>query len=79
MAVLDLRSRSNILLDKLTAKLSDFGFSIQLPVSQASKTVITAVDGLPGTDGYRPPEYGDQKYSVLSNMYSYGVVSGLAI
>ena len=68
--------RSNILLDnKLTAKLSDFGFSIQLPESQGSKTLITSADGLPGTDGYRPPEYSDRKYSELSDMYSYGVVS----
>lgn len=64
--------RSNILLDdKLTAKLSDFGFSIQLPESKGSNT---STDGLPGTDGYRPPEYSDRKYSVLSDMYSYGVV-----
>ena len=67
--------RSNILLDeKLTAKLSDFGFSIQLPQTVGSKTMITSVDGLPGTDGYRPPEYSDRKFSVLSDMYSFGVV-----
>ena len=60
---------------KLTAKISDFGFSIQLPQSMGSKTLVTAVDGLPGTDGYRPPEYSDRKFSVLSDMYSYGVVS----
>ena len=69
------KCRSNILLDKkLTAKLSDFGFSIQLPECKGSKTLITSADGLPGTDGYRPPEYSDRKYSVLSDMYSYGVV-----
>ena len=68
--------RSNILLDeKLTAKLSDFGFSIQLPQSMGCKTLITSADGLPGTDGYRPPEYSDRKFSVLSDMYSFGVVS----
>jgi hypothetical protein len=67
---------SNILLDhKLTAKISDFGFSIQLPQSLGSKTLITSADGLPGTDGYRPPEYSDRKYSVLSDMYSFGVVA----
>ena len=67
--------RSNILLDhKLTAKIADFGFSIQLPQSLGSKTLITSADGLPGTDGYRPPEYGDRKYSVLSDMYSFAVV-----
>ena len=67
--------RSNILLDhKLTAKISDFGFSIQLPQSLGSKTLITSADGLPGTDRYRPPEYCDRKHSVLSDIYSFGVV-----
>ena len=37
--------------------------------------MITAIEGLPGTDGYRPPEYGDRKFSILSDVYSYGVVS----
>jgi serine/threonine protein kinase len=68
--------RSNILLDEhLTAKLADFGFSIQLPEKKAGKTLITATDGLPATDGYRPPEYADGKYSLLSDVYSFGVVS----
>ena len=42
-----------------------------------TKTLITSADGLPGTDGYRPPEYSDRKFSVLSDMYSYGVVRRL--
>ena len=67
--------RSNILLDnKLTAELSDFGFSIQLPQSTGSKTLIISTDGFPGTDGYRPPEYSDRRFSVPSDLYSYGVV-----
>ena len=67
--------RSNILLDEnLKAKLADFGFSIQLPERKANKTLVTATQGLPATDGYRPPEYSDGKYSVLSDVYSYGVV-----
>ena len=37
---------------------------------------ITAIEGLPG---YRPPEYGDRKFSTLSDVYSYGVVSLVAI
>ncbi len=30
--------------------------------------------GLPGTPGYRPPEYNDGHYSTLSDVYGYGVV-----
>lgn len=45
-----------------------------MPKRKANKTVVTAVDALPGTDGYRPPEYGDRKFSVLSDVYSMGVV-----
>lgn len=67
--------RSNILLDKnWRGYLSDFGFSIQLPPKKANKTVVTAIDALPGTDGYRPPEYSDGKFSTLSDIYCMGVV-----
>ena len=68
--------RSNILLDDhFSGKLSDFGFSIQLPRCYANKTLIVASTGLPGTNGYRPPEYSYSKYSILSDVYSFGVVS----
>lgn len=68
--------RSNILLDgNLSAKVADFGFCIQMPERKGNKTLVTAVHALPGTDGYRPPEYGDGKYGVFSDVYSYGVVS----
>ncbi len=68
--------RMNILLDRhSTGKLADFGFSIQLPKTHGNKTMITASVGLPGTNGYRPPEYGYSKFSVLSDVYSLGVVS----
>lgn len=66
----------NILLDSfLVPKICDFGFSVQVPENKCRKTLITAIEGLPGTDGYRPPEYGDRKFSILSDVYSYGVVS----
>ena len=66
---------SNILIDKhFTAKLADFGFSIQLPPRKANKAIVTAVEGLPGTDGYRPPEYSDRRYSTRSDVYCMGVV-----
>ncbi len=40
--------------------------------------MITSATGLPGTNGYRPPEYMDSKYSILSDIYSLGVVSAPA-
>ncbi len=70
--------RSNILLDEhLTAKVADFGFSIQVPQQCGSKTLITVGpgQGIPGTPGYRPPEYNDGRYSTKSDVYAYGVVS----
>ena len=68
--------RSNILLDEhLTTKLADFGFSIQMPETVGNVALISAQDGLPGTNGYRPPEFSDGHYSVRSDVYSLGVVS----
>ena len=67
--------RSNILDKNWRGCLLDFGFSIQLPPRKANKTIVTALDALPGTDGYRPPEYSDGKFSTLSDIYCMGVVS----
>lgn len=50
-----------------------------MPERKANKTLVTATQGLPGTDGYRPPEYSDGKYSVLSDVYSYGVVGQMLV
>ena len=41
---------------------------MQVPEGKSGKTVITAIEGLPGTDRYRPPEYGDRKFSTLSDV-----------
>ena len=74
---------SNILLDEhLVAVLADFGFSIQLPVQlPESKTLITVGpgEGLPGTPGYRAPEYNDGHYSTYSDVYAYGVVCSILL
>ena len=68
--------RSNILLEEhLGAKLADFNFSFRVPEKVDNITLISAVHGLPGTNGYRPPEFNDSNFSVYSDMYSFGVVS----
>ena len=60
--------------EHLSAKLADFGFSIQMPETVGNVTLINAKDGLPGTNGYCPPEFSDSNYSVRSGIYSLGVV-----
>lgn len=60
--------------EHLTAKLADFGFSIQMPEAVGNVTLINSKDGLPGTNGYRPPEFSDSNFSVRSDIYSFGVV-----
>ena len=59
----------------LEAKLSDFGFAMQLPQQVGSTQLITAVVGgtLAGTRGYLAPEYIEGKHGVKSDIYSYGV------
>ena len=63
------------------AKISDFGISIELPEFVGGKTMITATagHGLPGTLGYMPPEFQHRKYSMYSDVFSYGVVSLLVM
>ena len=69
-------SSSNILLDEnYNAKVSDFGFCVQLDTS-SDKTIFTAIpgEGMPGTRGYIAPECCDGKFSMKSDVYSYGIV-----
>lgn len=61
--------------EHLQPKVSDFGFSIHLPKTIEHTTLILATDLLAGANGYRPPEYMDGKYSTLSDVYAFGVVS----
>ena len=49
--------------ENLSAKISDFGFSTQMPKCVGNTTLLSAKHGLPGTSGYRPSEYADCKYS----------------
>ena len=45
-----------------------------MPQAVSRTTLISAKDGLPGTNGYRPPEFADLMHSALSDVYSFGVV-----
>ena len=65
----------NVLLNEhFTAKLSDFGFSVDLPAIKEGRTVVTA-PLIACTEGYCPPEITSGQFSAKSDMYSYGVVS----
>lgn len=55
------------------AKISDFGFAIDLPKVNDNKTVVTA-PVIARTEGYFPPELTSGKFSDKSDVYSYGVV-----
>ena len=64
----------NILLDKhYVAKLSDFGFAIDLPKVEEGKTLVTA-PLIARSEGYFPPELMNGKFSPKSDVFSYGVV-----
>ena len=69
--------RQNILVTTdFRAKIADFGFAIQLKKKSAAgqtRTVCTAI-GIARTDGYCAPEVLVGKYSLKSDVYSYGIV-----
>ena len=74
--------RQNILLDsKLNAVIADFGFVTPLPETIGSTTVVTAAGALSlaWSRGYLAPEISDGKHGTASDVYSYGVVSVLAM
>ena len=43
----------------------------------ANKAVVAAENALPGMDGYRPPEYSNQKFNVSSDVHYVGVVRSI--
>uniref|UniRef100_A0A1X7VW77 Protein kinase domain-containing protein n=2 Tax=Amphimedon queenslandica TaxID=400682 RepID=A0A1X7VW77_AMPQE len=68
----DIKS-SNILLDSsFNAKISDFGFAIDLPKVIDNKTTVTA-PVTARTEGYFPPEITSGKFFDKSDVYSHGV------
>ena len=67
--------RSNVLIDRyFTAKLGDFGFTQELPLSTSGHTMVTAV-AVAKSLGYCPPEHDTCHISPKSDVYSYGIVS----
>lgn len=60
----------------MTAKVSDFGFSIQLPEQVGGKTLILATpgSGLPGTSGYQSTVNGSTAHSVMCTVMEWYVL-----
>ena len=66
---------ANVLIDSAyTAKLGDFGFSLEMPEINPKRTLVTS-PFLAFTQGYTAPEVTEGSYSPKSDVYSYGVVS----
>ena len=57
----------------MTAKLADFGFSIELPRVSSGKTVFSA-SCIARSEGYFPSEITSGHFSDRSDVYSFGVV-----
>ena len=58
----------------MTAKLADFGFSMELPRVSRRKTVFST-PFIARSEGYYPSEITSGHFSDRSDVYSFGVVS----
>ncbi|XP_057973940.1 putative receptor-like protein kinase At3g47110 [Malania oleifera] len=67
---------SNVLLgEDMTAKVGDFGLARLLLQRGSDQAGLTSTNGLRGSVGYIPPEYGmGEKASTAGDVYSYGVM-----
>eukprot|EP00002_Diphylleia_rotans_P022621 TRINITY_DN4430_c0_g1_i1.p1 TRINITY_DN4430_c0_g1~~TRINITY_DN4430_c0_g1_i1.p1 ORF type:complete len:163 (+),score=28.07 TRINITY_DN4430_c0_g1_i1:300-788(+) len=65
----DIKS-ANILMDKLTCKLCDFGVAD----FEGQRVTAKQEENIRGTPGYMSPESFDGKYSTKTDVYSFGVL-----
>lgn len=69
-----LLNRQNILVDAHgEAKITDFGFALELPQVADGRSMYTA-KAFARSEGYYPGELTSGKYSAKSDVYSLGVV-----
>ena len=61
-----------------TAKLGDFGFSLEMPNIKTGKTVVTS-PFVAFTQGYCAPEVTEGHCSPKSDVYSHGIVSDMIL
>jgi len=74
LAYTSVNSMNILLTNHYNAKLGDFGFSVEMPVREAGRTLLAA-PLIARSEGYYPPEIDTGKISPKSDVYSFGIVS----
>lgn len=60
---------------KSVGKIGDFGFALELPTLHNDGRSLFTAKTFARSEGYFPSELTSGKYSLKSDVYSYGVVS----
>jgi len=73
LACTSVNSMSILLNNHYNAKLGDFGFSVEIPVHEAGRTIITATL-IAHSEGCYPTKIDTGKFNTKSDVYIFGIV-----